>query len=251
VPLDFLGVNYYQRHVVRANAATGRPEIMRPPGEYTTMGWEVYPDALCDLLLRLSDEYNVPRLVVTENGAAFPDVRTGGRVEDPRRRTYLETHVDALARAVAAGAPVSGYFVWSLLDNFEWALGYSQRFGLVYVDFETQARVPKASFRWYRELIAAQRVLRRGGQTASGTARAKRRPAARLRSQLSAKSAVDGSDAEPGASRRGSKSDPGFRDRTRRVALDLGTTDRDVGPCGVDRAGRGTRRTPQPRRRTV
>jgi beta-glucosidase len=122
------------------------------------MGWEVYPDALHGLLVRLRDEYEAPPVYVTENGAAFPDDRRNGRVDDPRRTSYIERHVEAIGRALDDGVEVDGYFVWSLLDNFEWSRGYSQRFGLVYVDFETLERVPKASYRWYRDFIAAQRA---------------------------------------------------------------------------------------------
>ena len=103
------------------------------------------------------DEYDVPPLYITENGAAFADRRSNGHVDDPRRSAYIERHLDAVARAIDDGVPVAGYFVWSLLDNFEWHQGYSQRFGLVYVDFETLERVPKASYAWYRDFIAAQR----------------------------------------------------------------------------------------------
>jgi beta-glucosidase len=123
------------------------------------MDWEIYPEGLYDLLRRLDTEYDAPAIAVTENGAAFGDVRdSDGAVRDPEREAYLAEHVEAVARAVAAGVPVDGYFVWSLLDNFEWAYGYSKRFGLVYVDYTTQERVPKTSFRWYRDLIAAQRA---------------------------------------------------------------------------------------------
>jgi beta-glucosidase len=95
---------------------------------------------------------------VTENGAAFDDVRTNGRVSDARRTAYIETHIGAIADAIDDGVPVAGYFVWSFLDNFEWSRGYSQRFGIVYVDFETLERVPKDSYLWYRDFIAAQRA---------------------------------------------------------------------------------------------
>jgi beta-glucosidase len=157
-PLDFLGLNYYRRHVVRADPATGEPEVVQPEGsEFTGMGWEVYPDALRELLVRVRDEYDPPPLYVTENGAAFADRRSNGHVDDPRRSAYIASHLDAIGAALNEGVPVAGYFVWSLLDNFEWHQGYSQRFGLVYVDFETLERVPKASYAWYRDFIAAQR----------------------------------------------------------------------------------------------
>jgi len=150
-PLDFLGINYYTRNVVRA----GVGEVATEGAEHTDMGWEVYPDGLRDLLVRLHAEYELPDLYITENGAAFPDSRNNGTVRDPRRIAYLGGHLDAVASAIADGVPVRGYFLWSLLDNFEWAFGYSRRFGIVYVDFETLERVPKSSFHWYRDRIAA------------------------------------------------------------------------------------------------
>jgi beta-glucosidase len=163
-PLDFLGINYYRRHVVRADPASGLPAVVHHEGgEYTGMGWEVTPETLKELLLRLRDDYAVPPLYVTENGAAFADSRSNGHVDDPQRTSYLERHLGAVADALGEGVPVAGYFVWSLLDNFEWSLGYSQRFGLVYVDFDTLERVPKASYAWYRDLIARQRERTRTG----------------------------------------------------------------------------------------
>ena len=124
------------------------------------MGWEVYPDGLTDLLARLHREYELPDLYITENGAAFEDDRRNGSVSDPQRISYLDRHLAALGDAVAQGVPVRGYFLWSLLDNFEWALGYTKRFGIVYVDFDTLERVPKASYAWYRDFIAATRTAR-------------------------------------------------------------------------------------------
>ena len=139
-PLDFLGVNYYVRQVVRAPAQV---ELV------------VSPQGFTDLLLRLRDDYAPPAIVVTENGTWFGDaVGHDGHVRDPERQAYLAEHVDAVARAVEAGVPVTGYFVWSLLDNFEWNVGYWKRFGLVYVDFPTLRRIPKGSFYWYRDFIA-------------------------------------------------------------------------------------------------
>ena len=115
----------------------------------------MYPEGLRETLVRLRDEYDAPPLYVTENGAAFRD---RGAVEDPRRVSYLEGHLAAVRDAIADGIDVRGYFLWSLLDNFEWALGYSRRFGIVYVDFATLERVPKASYRWYRDFIATRRA---------------------------------------------------------------------------------------------
>ena len=158
-PLDFLGVNYYSRTVVRAGADPARPIAVDLDGaERTEMGWEVYPEGLTDLLLRLHRDYELPDVYITENGAAYPDARSNGSVPDPLRISYVERHLAALRDAIAEGVPVRGYFLWSLLDNFEWAFGYSRRFGIVYVDFETLERVPKDSFTWYRDLIAAERA---------------------------------------------------------------------------------------------
>jgi len=125
--------------------------------QHTDMGWEVYPDGLHQLLVRVARDYSPRAIYVTENGAAFGDVRVhDGHVHDPERTAYLDTHIDAVGRAVADGAPVKGYFVWSLLDNFEWAHGYSKRFGIIYIDYPKLERVPKDSYYWYRDFIAAQ-----------------------------------------------------------------------------------------------
>ena len=158
-PIDFLGVNTYRRHVVEAGS--DRPQVVRPAGRYTTMDWEVYPESLHRLLVRLAVDYAPKAIYVTENGAAFGDVRThNGKVRDIERIAYIRDHIDAVRLAIGDGVPVQGYFVWSLLDNFEWGYGYSQRFGLVYVDYPTLERVPKDSFSWYRDHIAAQRGRR-------------------------------------------------------------------------------------------
>ena len=121
------------------------------------MGWEVYPDGLYQIIMRLHREYEVPKIYVTENGAAFPDVVThDGRIHDVERQAYLADYTAATVRALADGAPVAGYFAWSLLDNFEWGYGYGKRFGLVYVDYPTLQRIPKDSFSWYRDFIGAR-----------------------------------------------------------------------------------------------
>ncbi|MBX5474592.1 MAG: beta-glucosidase [Thermoleophilia bacterium] len=158
-PLDFVGVNNYSRMLVRAGADGVPVEVRAPQGRLTEMGWEVVPDALHEVLTRIHREYRAQRIYVTENGAAFYDVRLhDGRVHDPERIDYLDRHLAAVARAIEAGVPVAGYFVWSLLDNFEWAHGYAKRFGLVYVDYPTQQRVPKDSFYWYRDLLTGRRA---------------------------------------------------------------------------------------------
>jgi beta-glucosidase len=156
-PLDFLGVNNYSRFIVAAGP-DGPRVVGNPEAEHTDMGWEVYPDGLHDVLMRVTRDYEPPAIYITENGAAFPDVRVhDGHVHDLERTAYLESYIAAVGRAIAGDAPVKGYFVWSLLDNFEWAHGYSKRFGIVYIDFPTLERVPKDSFYWYRDLIASRR----------------------------------------------------------------------------------------------
>ena len=156
-PIDFLGINYYQRQIVAGTADGGRSLVHQPQSVHTAMGWEVSPEGLFDLLVRLRDDYAPTAIDVTENGAAFGDVRShDGAVRDPERRDYLAAHLDAVRRAIAAGVPVEGYFAWSFMDNFEWAYGYGKRFGLVFVDYPTLERVPKSSFYWYRDFIAAR-----------------------------------------------------------------------------------------------
>ncbi len=180
-PLDWLGVNYYFRNVVRAAPGpTGKPSAwIGPPvdevdaeGPLTTMGWGVHPDGLTELLLRLRDEYAGIPLVITENGSAWPDVLSpDGRVHDVERTDYLLRHLAAAAEAIAQGADLRGYFVWSFIDNFEWARGYEQRFGLVHADYATQRRTPKDSALAYAEVLRRHRHARVGapGQPTSST----------------------------------------------------------------------------------
>jgi beta-glucosidase len=156
--LDFLGVNYYHPIV----STVDRPfSPARPGAVVTDMGWEVAPSQFTELLARIDRDYDLPPLLITENGAAYPDTLVDGSVQDEERRAYIESHVSAMADAIQRGVDVRGYFVWSLLDNFEWALGYSKRFGLYYVDYATQARTLKRSGYWYRDLAAAGRSGRR------------------------------------------------------------------------------------------
>jgi beta-glucosidase len=162
VPTDFLGVNYYRPQWVEPapddplGFASLGPETLADRGyTITEMGWPVDPSGLRDLLSRLDADYPVEAIYITENGAAFPDTVEDGTVDDPQRIAYYQGHLEATADAIADGAPLDGYFAWSLLDNFEWAFGYTKRFGLVYVDYDTQARIPKASARWYRDVIDA------------------------------------------------------------------------------------------------
>jgi beta-glucosidase len=145
---DFLGVNYYFRFVVGENGV-----VKQVPGaKYTEMDWEVHAESLSPMLLRLHKEYGAPTMYITENGAAFPDQVVNGEVHDRDRLDYIAGHLLQVHDAIAAGADVKGYFAWSLLDNFEWAYGYSKRFGLTYNDFASQKRIIKDSGRWYAKV---------------------------------------------------------------------------------------------------
>jgi beta-glucosidase len=182
-PLDVLGVNYYSPTLVRTwdggsprSTADGHGdgaaspwvgcddvEFVRQPGPYTEMGWSIDATGLTELLLRLRDDHPDVPLMITENGAAFDDrLDADGRVHDQRRIDYLRDHIAAVGKAMEAGADVRGYFVWSLLDNYEWAYGYSKRFGIVHVDYATQTRTWKDSAHWYRDQITE---LSRGPNT--------------------------------------------------------------------------------------
>lgn len=162
-PTDLLGINYYSRGVVRSDRvpeAENLPRTVPPPRpeQLTAFGWEIHPESLTRLLRRVTRDYGPPALYITENGASYgdgPDAE--GRIADDRRIAYLEGHLEAAALAIEEGVPLSGYFAWSLLDNFEWAEGFHQRFGLVWVDFATGQRLPKDSFFWYRQRILAHR----------------------------------------------------------------------------------------------
>jgi len=184
-PIDLLGVNYYTPTLVSSRLGTdglgagisaatrndghgnsdhspwpGSEDVVfhLPPGERTAMNWSIDPSGLYDLLSRINREHPGLPLLVTENGAAFDDyVNPEGEVRDPERIAYLRTHLTAIHTAIADGVDVRGYFLWSLMDNFEWAHGYGKRFGAVYVDYATQRRIPKSSAHWYAEAI------RRGG----------------------------------------------------------------------------------------
>ncbi len=159
-PIDYLGVNYYGRSVVRMGD-NERPEGVCPvpPEELTDMGWEVFPEGLTGLLERLTEDYAPPAIYITESGAAFPDVvDDDGRIRDTKRLAFLRDHMVAAANAIEAGVPLKGYFVWSLMDNFEWQHGYRMRFGLYRVDFSSQERTPKDSAHWYRGVATTNAV---------------------------------------------------------------------------------------------
>lgn len=164
-PIDFLGINYYSRHTTSAGSSNGLPS-QNPGSEFvefvdtgaakTQMGWEIHPDGLIDVLEMASALAPGLPLYITENGSAYPDVvDTDGTVTDPERLDYLQSHLAACRDAIARGLPLAGYFVWSLMDNFEWAWGYTRRFGIVHVDYETQKRTPKASGLWFRDFLSA------------------------------------------------------------------------------------------------
>ena len=157
-PLDFLGVNYYNREVKRVNDHNNEPQKIFPapktPENWTGMNWENYPDGLANVLSRYYFDYQPLKIYITENGASYstpPDEK--GKVPDEYRVLYLRTHLAAAYRALQAGVPLAGYFVWSLLDNFEWSFGYSERFGIIWVDYQTQKRILKDSAKWYKNVI--------------------------------------------------------------------------------------------------
>lgn len=158
-PVDFLGVNYYTRTLVKAHPGFPGFDVVPPAGPVTDMGWEVVPGHLGALLRRLAREYPGVPVLITENGAAYPDrVGEDGTVHDPERVAYLHDHLEAVHAAMADGADVRGYFVWSLMDNFEWNHGYTKRFGLYYTDYPTQRRIPKDSAAFYRDVVTTGRL---------------------------------------------------------------------------------------------
>ncbi len=165
-PMDFIGINYYTRRIVRNTDVPEEqnlPQTLFPAPKnnenYTEMGWEVFPEGLLRVLGRMHFEYKVPKIYVTENGCSYSDAPgADGRIRDERRTRYLREHFRVAHRAIQAGIPLVGYFVWSLFDNFEWAFGYAQRFGIVWVDFDTQQRIIKDSGHWFTEVIRSNAV---------------------------------------------------------------------------------------------
>lgn len=157
-PIDFVGINYYSRSVIQADDSVPvvRGKGSPPAGEYTAMGWEVYPQGLTDIIVQTHERYAPPAIYITENGSAWDDTPgSGGEVVDAERVNYLTSHLAAASVAIDAGAPLLGYFAWSLMDNFEWAEGYRKRFGLVYVDYATQKRTVKQSGAVYRAVVTS------------------------------------------------------------------------------------------------
>ena len=158
-PIDMLGVNFYTRKMVGAFEGERTERFSE-----TAMGWEVHPRSLGGLLRRLNERYGFPTILITENGAAMPDLeRVDGRVADLDRIDYYEAHLIEVANAIVDGVPVSGYFAWSLLDNFEWAQGYGPKFGIVEVDIDTQVRTPKQSALWYSSVATTGMIVSRSG----------------------------------------------------------------------------------------
>ncbi len=155
-PLDFLGINYYTRQTVTLDSES-KPlpykQVNVEGKERTAMGWEVHAPSLRDLIMRITQDYGPEEIYITENGSAWNDQIINGEIDDQNRLSYLAKHLAAVMEAKSDGAPVKGYFAWSLMDNFEWAFGYSKRFGIVHVDYATQKRTPKASAYYYRERI--------------------------------------------------------------------------------------------------
>jgi len=149
-PMDFLGVNYYSRKVASSNGDWNAHKSGLP---FTDMGWEIYPEGLTQLLLRLHRDYSLPPIYLTENGAAFKDHIVEGKVHDSQRVDFISRHINAVGDAMLQGVDVRGYMLWSLLDNFEWASGYEKRFGIIHVDYATQKRTLKDSALWYREFL--------------------------------------------------------------------------------------------------
>lgn len=162
--MDFIGIQNYTREVIRyarfvpmlqakiVSAAKRKVEM-------TAMKWEVYPESMYHILKKFSGYENMPPLIITENGAAFPDEVRNNRVDDPKRTKYLQDTIAQVWRAKQEGVKVNGYFVWTFLDNFEWAEGYHPRFGLVYVDFQTQQRIVKSSGHWYTSFLSSRQEL--------------------------------------------------------------------------------------------
>jgi len=152
-PTDFLGINFYTRAIYRADEKEQFVQI-DPPAPRTDIGWEIYPAAFTELLVSLNETYTLPPIYITENGAAMDDKLVNGEVNDSDRIDYYHNHLNAVNTAIEQGVDIKGYFAWSLMDNFEWAEGYLKRFGIVYVDYDSQVRTIKASGHAYKDLIS-------------------------------------------------------------------------------------------------
>ena len=150
---DFIGVNYYTRAVYKSDGKGWFEQVPPHGDDLTAMGWEIVPRAFTKLLVQLHQRYELPPMYITENGAAFDDHLENGEVMDQPRIDYFNSHLRAVNNAIEQGVDIRGFFAWSLMDNFEWALGYSKRFGIVYVDYESQQRTLKHSALAYKELL--------------------------------------------------------------------------------------------------
>jgi beta-glucosidase len=155
-PMDFLGVNFYFRQTISSNPQ-GSPlpikNVRRENVKRTAMDWEVHAPAFEEILTRIHRDYKPQEIYITENGSAWNDIMIAGEIDDQERISYLQSHLEAMFAAEKLGAPIRGYFAWSFMDNFEWAYGYDKRFGLVYVDYNSQKRTPKKSAHFYRDLL--------------------------------------------------------------------------------------------------
>jgi beta-glucosidase len=157
-PIDYIGINFYTRHVVKADADGAPSMVPQSAAPATDIGWEIYPKALTDLLLNMKKRFgNLPPIYITENGAADNTVKVDGQINDVMRTDYYQQHLVAVHNAIEQGADVRGYFAWSLMDNFEWAYGYSQRFGIVHVDYDTQERTLKRSGTAWQDFLSERR----------------------------------------------------------------------------------------------
>jgi beta-glucosidase len=156
-PGDFLGINYYSRSIIRStnDASLLQVEQVHMEEPVTDMGWEIHPESFYKLLTRIEKDFSkgLP-ILITENGAAMRDELVNGQIEDTGRQRYIEEHLKACHRFIEEGGQLKGYFVWSFLDNFEWAWGYSKRFGIVHINYETQERTPKQSALWFKQMMA-------------------------------------------------------------------------------------------------
>ena len=156
-PIDFLGINYYSCNVIQYDESNEfkTKHVIRENVEVTDMNWAIYPSGIYDIIERINREYTTKDIYITENGAAFPDIiEKDGRVHDQKRIDYLEKHFSYLHKAIEKGLPLKGYYLWSLMDNFEWGFGFSKRFGIVHIDYQTLKRTIKESGYWYQKVIA-------------------------------------------------------------------------------------------------
>lgn len=161
-PIDFLGINYYSRSVIAhdENIPFIEARQVHPKGREYSMMWEIFPEGIYELIKRVWTDYHPQAIFVTENGVPVPDgIDFDHKVRDGRRQLYIQNHLIQIHRAIEEKIPILGYLVWSFLDNFEWALGYQMRFGLVYVDFETQERIIKESAKWFSKVIKENRIM--------------------------------------------------------------------------------------------